>query len=106
LSYGALIILALQSAAFIGLCLFYSILLYQTAISHVLIFILVAWLEAFIVTVSLCPAQFSKQHYQGFRVFNEQESIIQLPEWVGTALEIGLFYGTTLILWDALLISA
>jgi hypothetical protein len=99
LYYGALVFLALQSAALLGSVYFTQYSYIKTAISLVLIFLFVAWLQHYWMS-SIMPRGFFQNSITRFRVFNEQESkLIQLPEWIGKVLEVALFYGTTIILW-------
>ncbi len=99
LYYCTLMFFALQSAALLGSVYFTQYSYIKTAISLVLIFLFVAWLEHYWIS-SIMPRGHFANSITKFWIWGEKEhQIVQLPEWIGTVLEITLFYGTTLILW-------
>lgn len=102
LYYGILMFFALQSAALLGSIYFGKYSYIKTAISITLTCLVIALIGFYFTSLFLPRGGFNQ--LTNYRVFSDdggEIKLIQLPNWIGKALEYFFFYGFPPLFWIA-----
>lgn len=99
LYYGTLAFFGIQSAALLGSIYFSQYSYIKTAIALTLLFLFFAWFEEYVMTNILPSGNFHNNITKYSVNEGGKFKLVQLSSWVSNAMEIGLFYGATLMLW-------